>query len=1237
MAPAARLAAAEPDGRIGLGGDIDFGVLFPGEKGIARARVELEAAQPRRLFFDLAWNAPDWDELSSEAAVKPGGGLFELEFTVPESAAPGDYTGDLSISDGAGAGARAGARIRVGAVSFISPGAVDLGEIPPGTFVSRTIVVPFRADKEAALELASEGEDLRAETGTGLLPAGGGELALTATVSVPLDRKSGDYEGVVRLRGGPGEGELPLRWRVRPPAVKAEAVPAIPGLPRPPELPERVPGSQAPLPEAPPPLAGLDEPAGVRSGGPLDSPWDKAEQVLRENPDRGESRAVPVPDRARFPEVPPPAAKRDGGPWDAWWMYLLALLLLLLLFLLLLAYVLYRLGKSSLARFTLVSALSNAILAAIFLALLGASAAITPNIASSVTVNLIDEIPEAIPSLSAAEMGLLMAAGEDAAAKSAINAPAPAEPNLPADLSGSEGVSGLTRRLAAPEESMETLELSMAARPAAAPLEKRSEESLERRAGRDRRSETLPDEPLPELPRPPETGTAALDSERGEPVGDGEREVAESRPEIVPAGTADIPEWSDAPREALTPNLAAEPLAHGSTAVEKADLDVQARPIERRGRRREHGVLRDSTPEPRNDVPDPRRDQKLETPDAGNNASKNADAEVRENRPAVPMPAGRPTSAARPELIPAVVISPGDLPRSRPPGRAAAEQSSGRPAGRWREGSAASRREIDPGLSDSPPSGGEAGSLNSAADSDAVRKDADASRAAGRNKPSDAASEERRVTSLPAAGGVPEGAKPESADSRYRPGPGSPAPDADAVPRSGGSASSPNAGAAAERHDDGPSGDGGRDVDASPASPGQSAPGSGGKSDESLSPWPWKAAGSSWLRESGRTRRRTPAAASFVESDGILLVVGDLSRLPDSAVDNLFSALRRRLTAGTAIEERRLRPADANLRDCLLAAASPDAVKAWSAGELADISRYLSGGGHIWLDADSPENGEAAMRRLAEASGGSYETLPGSHPLAVDGPAGALKLGERLAAVSTRQNWRSGWRYREPGDDRALRFLVTALNYFLAGDSGAGIELGAEQPVAGLRVDSFDDSMPTRLAGEAVPPGAGAAWRGLFPASAWRLPGWSDSGRVTAGSDGKGSDALRLDLGGADKGMVSLYRPLNPHEDFSGERRLSVDVYYDGRGEASLSLLLTASQAGSWRDLESGETALSPGWNHLEFQLRGGRFRPLASGGGLVSADAPGLERVGRLGFLIRRAERSAAVMLLREARLHGE
>jgi hypothetical protein len=389
---------------------------------------------------------------------------------------------------------------------------------------------------------------------------------------------------------------------------------------------------------------------------------------------------------------------------------------------------------------------------------------------------------------------------------------------------------------------------------------------------------------------------------------------------------------------------------------------------------------------------------------------------------------------------------------------------------------------------------------------------------------------------------------------------------------------------------------------------------------------------SDWRRRSVPVRARPGAAASSVEAGGLLLTLGDFARLPDSAAENLFSDLRRRLSGGAEIRDRRLEPA-AGLSDCLLALAAPETVLAWSESETAAVGSYLAGGGHIWLDSPDPDRTAAALRRLAAAAGGSPGRLPPDHQLAAAEPVGAVFLENgALAAVSTGRNWRQAWRYGA-GDDRDLRFLIRGLNFFLSGDAEEGMEL-AEEGRPGLRIQPFGVEMPERLAGGAAAGPGDEPWDGLTPGTAWRRAAWSDPGRISDLAPAQGGRALKIDFEeGPGGGRLALYRTLVPPADFSRAAGFRLEAYYDGRAEAGISLILTLPDGRGWRDYETPAQKLGSGWNRLSFDLRDGLFRPLDRGGAF-SGELPGREQLGRIGFLIRRRESSAAVLLLREARL---
>ncbi|MDR1744683.1 MAG: VWA domain-containing protein, partial [Planctomycetota bacterium] len=235
----------DPPGRVRLGSDVDFGVLFPGETGAAVATVELEAESPRDLTMNLSWRngASEWPDFSSRISVSPGSHDFELEMTVPADSLPGDYAGSFTIGNAAAA-----ARVKVGGIRFDHDGVVDLGIVPPGTFISRIVPVRYEADKAVPLSAATEGpEDLSVVDPGGMLPAGSGRIDVEAVVSAPMGTPEGERSGVLVLRAGPGFAEIPLRWQIKPYEAKADDIAPVPGLPRPPEFPS----DAAPLQQTP--------------------------------------------------------------------------------------------------------------------------------------------------------------------------------------------------------------------------------------------------------------------------------------------------------------------------------------------------------------------------------------------------------------------------------------------------------------------------------------------------------------------------------------------------------------------------------------------------------------------------------------------------------------------------------------------------------------------------------------------------------------------------------------------------------------------------------------------------------------------------------------------------------------------------------------------------------------------------------------------------------------------------
>ncbi|MCC8164711.1 MAG: VWA domain-containing protein, partial [Planctomycetes bacterium] len=400
-------ARGPPPGRASRGGDIDFGVLFPGETGSAIATVDLDSRTPRQLFLELDWpdGGTDWPSMASRVGVDPGHHQFELEMTVPASARPGSYHGRFGVTDGAELGDSADARVRVGTVRFDSPGAIDLGDVPPGTFRSRVVSIPYHADKAAPLRVSLDAGDELDVTGVPeAIAEGSHSLDLEIVVSAPMGQRDGDHSGTIIVEAGPGRVEVPVRWRVRPYQAKPRDVVPPAGIPDAPSLPdaddtrplERIPDLSDDFwtPDRPAPLPDTTV-----------SPWEETERVFRNTP-----RLTPVRPAASggangFSTIEP--VKREDSFWSAWWIYLLAALLLLLLLLLLLAYILYRLGKSALARFLLVSALANILLLILFIALLGASSTVATRVEPAVEVSLVEEDPPVTVELSDAERELV--------------------------------------------------------------------------------------------------------------------------------------------------------------------------------------------------------------------------------------------------------------------------------------------------------------------------------------------------------------------------------------------------------------------------------------------------------------------------------------------------------------------------------------------------------------------------------------------------------------------------------------------------------------------------------------------------------------------------------------------------------------------------------------------------------------------------------------------------------------
>ncbi|MCD8141259.1 MAG: VWA domain-containing protein, partial [Planctomycetaceae bacterium] len=602
-----------PLGHAGIGGDIDFGVLFPGETGSAVAHIDLDAPSPRELLLDLAWSngGSDWPDFSSSVSMDPGTRDFELEITVPATATPGDYRGGFSVSDGGELGDSAEARVRVGTVRFGTAGEMDMGTVPPGTFTSTVLRIPVDADKAAALRASTlGGDDVRLGDRPDRVDAGRSEITVEVIVSAPMGQPEGTYRGGVVLEAGPGRVEIPLVWRVVPYSARAEELAPIPGLPPPPELA----GNDRPLPETPSFMPDIAVPERAPSE-PVDSPWERTSQALRDPPSIPETPAT----RPSFDFSLPERAPAGGSFWSAWWLYILAALLLLLLLLLLLAYILYRLGKSALARFLLVSALANLLLLGIFVLLLSAADSVVPRTVPAVAVNLVENSePVRTVELTDVEKDLIAFAGTDGAAAgggsgSGLGEITFAESAASSASSGGELVSEKASTL--PDGMEEGLALADArASQSAVPLDTdRSESSLQRRERRQERSrEEEPTLEMPEMEEPPPDLSATPGAAP---------EVGEAEFQLQANEESDRPVWSDGVRP-LQPLASDHGLLQVETAgMEKVAMDPTVSRVDPRGRRRNTRESSDATPEPRVQIADPVRDELQETAASGEAAT----------------------------------------------------------------------------------------------------------------------------------------------------------------------------------------------------------------------------------------------------------------------------------------------------------------------------------------------------------------------------------------------------------------------------------------------------------------------------------------------------------------------------------------------------------------------------------------------------------------------------------------
>lgn len=1312
---AIRMAELPPDDSASLEGDIDFGVLFPCETGSAIAKVELDAKAPRELFMDLSWDAGDdpWPDLSSFLTVAPGRRAFELEMTVPETARPGEYLGRFSISDGSDLGDESSARVRVGTVRFEPTGEIDLGVVPPGTFVAKTLHLGYDADKEAPLVLSVEGGgELKVAADASRLDAGKGVIVLDTTVSAPIGKEEGEYTGKVVLTAGPGRLEIPLRWRVKPYTTTAAAIEPLPGLPRPPELPS----DTRPLERSMDSGTGFD-PELWRSrspdhapdaGDPASSPWERTAEVLRERPALAGSDTVPGFGRDgggadfgfTFPSVTQPSEKGSGDSfWSAWWIYLLAALLLLLLLLLLIAYILYRLGKSHLARLLLLSALVNLVLLAIFIWLLGAADVSANAARPTISVTLVPEEPTDSIQLSDTEQGMLDATGLSGASAAGGEAASPGEISF-ADAS-SPAASGGNMQLEKATELRDGMpdgvELADARQPSAQPLESHNREPLLRRKRRPDRSSQPEPMAAPEMPEmaepPPDTAAQATDRP----------EVGEARLDIEAPEESSRPVWSEGDRPIQPPASEQGMLLASAPGMETVSMDNTVRRIDPRGRRRSLEEIPDSYPEPRVDIADPVRDsQDRLMPEAPESpVGEPGVEELRVDPRAIAMDsAGHKPGSVIPPGASRLSDSMLDLPRGvsgtdiSAPAMARGGLRSNR-GGQTREGSSlASPQGGIPGgigaggANPSPPASGTSGRgqtgevgeqrFDAEPGGSGQGSDGQPSSSGSSRNPAALAGGGASLNSFQSGGGGdradffpgsgPSG--PGDGDSRSRrpgagdrtgTGGGEPG-GTDRIPGGqGGTGTGPGlagdgrtgngddtgrgrgrgTGLGEGRFDDMAQGDGGG---GGSSRSGAHIPGlgssrlTGGDAADGLDVQPLDVSDSDWKRNERRMRRRSVnVAASSVDMDSLVIVVGDFLRFADPASEKLFGALADRLGRGLAVDERILSPGDVNLSDALLAMLSPEEAARWSDAEMEAAARYLAAGGHIWMDAARRSQVEPFLVRLAGIAGGRFGLLDAEHQLSDGERVDALivKDAEKPAVVVTYQDWRKDWRGGGGRNGCTLRFLIRSLNLFLSGNADTGIVLDPEELRDGLFVEPGEEDIPEMLAGIDVR--AGSLWDdfGAATTASWRVPSWSDRGSLSVIDDGQGVRALKMDLGAAVKGRAAVYRTLNPPQDFSTARRITLDSYYDGKGEATLSMVFTVQGPQGWADYETPAASLAPGWNRLQFEIGRNNFRSIADGG--LVHTLPGTERTGRAGFFLYRDGDAPAVVLFRDIRLHGE